>query len=94
MKTLGFSGGHLLGLIGGESMLIAVLGGAVGIAAIFPVVQGISIALRAWFPVFPIETRMIVIAAGAAVGCGIVAAVFPATRAIRMRIVDGLRRVG
>jgi putative ABC transport system permease protein len=94
MKTLGFSGGHLFGLIGGESMLIAFLGGVVGIAAIFPVAHGISIALRAFFPVFPIEAKTLIIAAFSALGCGIVAAVFPVTRAVRMRIVDGLRRVG
>lgn len=94
MKTLGFSGGHLVGLIGGESLLIAILGGAVGIAATFPVTQGVAAALRAWFPVFPVETKTIIIAASAAIGCGFVAALFPSARAVHMRIVDGLRRVG
>jgi putative ABC transport system permease protein len=94
MKTLGFSGGHLVGLIGGESMMLAILGGVVGIAALFPVAHGIAITLRAWFPVFPVETKTITVAAAAALGCGLVAAIFPAARAIRMRIVDGLRRVG
>lgn len=94
MKTLGFSGGHLIGLIGGESLLLAILGGAVGIAAIFPVTSGIAVALRAWFPVFPVETKTLIIAGVSAVGCGIVASLFPIARAVRMRIVDGLRRVG
>ncbi len=94
MKTLGFSAGHLVGLIGGESLVIACLGGALGIALIFPAVNGIAVALRAWFPVFPIERQTLVMAASAALGCGIVAAVFPISRAIHIKIVDGLRRVG
>lgn len=94
LKTLGFSGGHIVGLIGGESLLIAMLGGVVGMILMFPVLNGVAVALRSWFPVFPIELRTFQLAALAAIGVGIVAAIFPAWRAVHVSIVNGLRRIG
>lgn len=94
LKTLGFSGGHILGLIGGESLMIAMMGGVVGMILMFPVLNGVAAALRSWFPVFPIEARTFQLAGLAAFGVGLLAAVFPAWRAIRVSIVNGLRRIG
>jgi putative ABC transport system permease protein len=94
LKTLGFSGGHILGLIGGESLMIALMGGVVGMILMFPVLNGVAVALRSWFPVFPIEARTFQLAGLAAFGVGVLAAVFPAWRAIHVSIVNGLRRIG
>ncbi|HWO58155.1 MAG TPA: FtsX-like permease family protein [bacterium] len=94
LKTLGFSGGHILGLIGGESLMIALMGGVVGMLLMFPVLNGVAVALRSWFPVFPIEARTFQLAGLAAFGVGVLAAVFPAWRAIHVSIVNGLRRIG
>lgn len=94
LKTLGFTPGHLVGLIGGESVLIAALGGIAGLLMMFPILNGIAVMMRSWFPVFPIETKMLVIASTSVLVVGALAAVLPAARAIRISIVDGLRRVG
>lgn len=94
LKTLGFTPGHLVGLIGGESILIAALGGVAGLLMMFPIIKGIAVMMRSWFPVFPIETQMLVIASASVIVVGALAAVLPASRAIRISIVDGLRRVG
>jgi putative ABC transport system permease protein len=94
LKTLGFTPGHLIGLIGGESVLIAALGGVAGLLMMFPILNGIAVMMRSWFPVFPIETKMLVIASTSVLIVGALAAVLPASRAIRISIVDGLRRVG
>jgi putative ABC transport system permease protein len=94
LKTLGFSGGHILGLIGGESVMISMLGGVVGMILMFPVLNGVAVALRSWFPVFPIELKTFQMAGLAAFGVGVLAAVFPSWRAIHVSIVNGLRRIG
>lgn len=94
LKTLGFTPGHLIGLIGGESVLIAALGGIAGLLMMFPILNGIAVVMRSWFPVFPIETKMLIIASTSVLIVGALAAVLPASRAIRISIVDGLRRVG
>ncbi len=94
MKTLGFSTVHLIGLIGGESLAISVLGGALGIALAFPMVEGFGAALpKGWFPIFSLEPITLVLASAAAVLVGVLAALFPIHRAVQMRIVDGLRTI-
>lgn len=95
LKTLGFSAGHLVGLIGGESMLIASLGSAAGIALTFPVSAGIEKGLPSgWFPVFNVEPATVGWAVVAALFAGVVAAAVPVLRTLRTSIVDGLRQVG
>ncbi len=94
LKTLGFTPRHLITLIGGESVLIAALGGVAGLLMMFPIIKGIAVMMRSWFPIFPIETGMLIIACAAVIVVGALAAIIPATRAVRISIVDGLRRVG
>ncbi len=94
LKTLGFNGKHILGLIAGESLLIACLGGVLGMIFLIPVLHGVGVALKAWFPAFIIDPKTYPQAAATAVLVGILAAVFPSWRAIRVSIVNGLRRIG
>ncbi|MBI4549136.1 MAG: FtsX-like permease family protein [Ignavibacteriae bacterium] len=91
LKTLGFSKNHLIQLIGGESMVIALAGGVLGLVFTFPVAGGFAKAFPTFFPVFNVEPITITMAFGAAVVAGIAAATFPASRILRMKIVDGLR---
>jgi len=93
LKTLGFGPRHILGLIAGESLAIAALGGALGLLLLVPVIRGVGTALRAWFPAFPVAPATLITAAAAAVLVGVLAALFPSWRAVRVSIVDGLRRV-
>jgi putative ABC transport system permease protein len=94
LKTLGFSARHLVGLILGESLLIAVCGGLLGLALTFPMVAGFGKALPTFFPIINVAPETIALALGAAVIAGLVAALFPATRVVRTPIVVGLRTVG
>ena len=95
LKTLGFSTFHMIGLIGGESLTIAVVGGAVGLAFAFPMVQGFEAALpKGWFPVFEIKAITLTLASAAAISVGILASIFPIQRAVSTKIVDALRQVG
>jgi putative ABC transport system permease protein len=94
-KTLGFSAGHLVGLILGESMLISVLGGTIGLLFTFPFVQGFAAAVpKGFFPIFNIEPITVILAVSSALVVGVVASIFPIQRALTTRIVDGLRHVG
>jgi putative ABC transport system permease protein len=94
-KTLGFSAGHLVGLILGESLLIAALGAGLGVLLTYPIVAGIAAAMpKGFFPFFYITPTTLVLAAGAALFIGLVASIFPIQRALRTRIVDGLRFIG
>jgi len=94
-KTLGFSGGHLVGLILGESLLISFLGGGLGLLVSFPFVAGFEAVIpKGWFPVFTIEPITIILAGSSALVVGLLASLFPIQRALTTKIVDGLRHVG
>ena len=95
LKTLGFSGGHLLGLIAGESLFISFLGGALGLLLTYPIVGMFSLVVpKSWFPIFYIEPSTIILAGMSALIVGMIASVFPIQRALRTPIVEGLRFVG
>ncbi|MDP2039361.1 MAG: ABC transporter permease [Ignavibacteria bacterium] len=94
-KTLGFSAKHLVGLILGESMLISLLGGGVGLFLTFPIVAGFEQAMpKGFFPFFYIEPITVVLAAIATILVGLISAVFPIHKALNTKIVDGFRFVG
>jgi putative ABC transport system permease protein len=94
-KTLGFTGGHLAGLILGESLLISVLGGGFGLFLTAPLIEGFAAFVpKGWFPIFNLESITMILAASSAILVGVVASLFPIQRAIGTRIVDGLRHLG
>lgn len=94
LKTLGCTGFHLVGLIGGESLFIASLGGALGLVLSWPAIHGFQAQFPTMFPILP-GLRLIMVMGGAiALLVGVVAAIFPSLRATRMRIADGLRQIG
>jgi putative ABC transport system permease protein len=94
MKVLGFKWYHIGGIVCGESLFIAVIGGIAGIAGIFPIAGWMERELSQFFPVFRISTTTIVLQFVAAVIVGIAAAIFPTWRGATIRIADGLRRIG
>ena len=93
-KTLGFGGRYIAVLIFGESLIISAIGCAFGIALTFPAAKAFGSALSAFFPIFNVETETIYMDIAAALTVGTVAGFFPAWRSIRIRIADGLRRIG
>ena len=93
-KTLGFGGWHIALLIFGESLCITMIGCALGIALTFPAADVFSSALSTYFPIFNVAKKTIYMDIIASIIVGLVAALFPTWRAIKIRIADGLRRVG
>jgi putative ABC transport system permease protein len=93
MKSLGFRAHHLVWIISGESLLIAFLGGGLGLLLLFGVANIVKSAVAMWFPVFVVTPATFVIVICVALLVGLLAAIFPAQRVVRMKIVDGLRVV-
>jgi putative ABC transport system permease protein len=94
LKTLGFGGGHIAVLIFGESLVITVIGCLLGVAATFPATKIFGHELGAYFPVFNIGRETLLLDFVAALGIGFMGAIIPTGRAIKIRIADGLRRIG
>lgn len=95
LKTLGFSAFHLVGLILGESMVIAIIGGGIGVVLTYPIVAGFEQAIpKGFFPFFFIEPITTILAMSAAILIGILASIFPIQRALKTKIVEGFRFVG
>lgn len=92
-KTLGFGLWRIAGLILGESVVITMMGCAVGIAATFPAAAAFAAAMGAYFPVFNVEATTIWLDIVFCLAVGILAAVIPVYRTLKVRIADGLRMI-
>ena len=93
LKALGFGPGFVARLLLGESLLIAALGGAVGIAVSFPIAAAFASVVGSVLPVFEISSTTIALQVGAALAVGFIAAAWPAWQMGRIDIVNGLRHV-
>jgi putative ABC transport system permease protein len=93
MKSMGFRAYHLIGMISGESLVIAGLGGALGLLLLVGVTNIVKAGVSQWFPIFTVTTVTFVLVTSVAILIGLLASIFPAQRAVRMKIVDGLRVV-
>jgi putative ABC transport system permease protein len=99
MRTLGFGRNHILGFILAEAVLMALLGGVLGvlianyifIPALLAVGNKTSISI--WLVNFRVSTETLAMAFVISVGVGILAGFVPAINSSRRRIVDGLRQV-
>ena len=94
LKTLGFDGRHILGLVLGESLVITLTGGILGIVLTYPAAALFAHKMGHFFPIFHVEMKTVYLDFAAALLVGVIAAVVPTRRAIGIRIADGLRRIG
>jgi putative ABC transport system permease protein len=92
LKTLGFTNGGVLGLVLAEAVLITVIGGALGLAGAWWLGVQFEPVFRQYLPGFRVPTDAIVLGAVFMVGLGFVAGAVPAAQAMRLRIVEALRR--
>jgi len=93
-KTMGFKGRHIAGMIFGESLLICIIGCVCGILLTFPVGRLFGDLLGDYLPSFEIKPSTIYLDIVFALLVGAISGIFPTLRAIRIRIADGLRRIG
>jgi putative ABC transport system permease protein len=100
LKTLGFTSGQVMGLVVAESLLIAVIGGALGVAGSRAIMFALTHApglkdMLAGIGLSELPLRPLVAAIGFAVAIvlGFAAGFVPALSAYRARITDMLRTV-
>jgi len=91
LKTLGFSNVAILALVLGESVLIAVIGGSLGLGLSWLIVQQ-GDPTNGMLPIFILPSRDVAIGAVMIVVLGLVAGALPAFNAMNLKITDALRR--
>jgi putative ABC transport system permease protein len=91
LKTLGYPDGLVLTLVLAESCAIAMVGGAIGLLLAWGLTQK-GDPTGGMLPAFFLPGRDVALGALVAVGLGIVSGIMPAVQAMRLRIVDALRR--
>ena len=94
LKALGFAPAYVAALILGDSVAIAAIGAAIGIALTFPVGDWFAAQVGTLFPVFEVSGQTVALQIACALGVGVLAAIVPGRRAATVKIVDGLRAIG
>jgi putative ABC transport system permease protein len=99
MRAIGFRPRHIAGFVVGESIVIALVGGLVGVGLSYPLIdQGLGRYLEenmaAAFPFFRVAPVTVITALIAAAGLGALAASLPAWKAARLNIVESIRKIG
>jgi putative ABC transport system permease protein len=91
LKTLGFTDARVLLLVLAESFALALLGGGLGLGLGWLMVQA-GDPTGGGLPLFFIPVKDLWLGAGLALLLGFVSGLLPAVQAMRLRIVDALRR--
>jgi len=92
LKAVGFSDAFVLSLVLGESLLLAAIGGGAGLALSKLFTLG-GDPTRGMLPYFYLTLPAIIVGLLAALAVGMAAGILPAWSAMRLRVVDALRRV-
>ena len=94
LKAIGFRPRFLTGVILGESLALALLGGVLGLALTPPIILALPASVMQYFGVFNVTTATLAIGLGISLAVGILAAALPAWRAATVGIAAALRKVG
>lgn len=94
LRALGFGPRHVIALILGESLVIALIGGAAGLIVTFPIAARFGAKFGTLFPVFAVSGQTIVLSVGASAAVGFAAAVVPIWRTLRTSVSEGLSSLG
>ena len=94
LRALGFGPVRIVGLILGESLAIALLGGVLGVLFCYPAAAVFAAEVGTLFPVFEVSDETAGLAIGCAAAVGVLAALLAAPQAVRVPIVVGLRGMG
>ena len=92
LKTLGFSNGGVLGMVLAESVLVTTLGGMLGMFFAWWIGVQFGPTLDQYLPGFRVPSDAVVKSVLYMLALGVVAGAVPAWQAMRLRIVEALRR--
>jgi putative ABC transport system permease protein len=93
LKAIGYSGPRVLIFILAESLVIALIGGLLGLGLALLAVPAIARALNGMLPTLLLEPSILVLGLIAALAVGIASGILPGLGAMRMRVVEAFRRV-
>jgi putative ABC transport system permease protein len=93
LKAIGFSDRSVLVFVLGESLAISLIGGLVGLLLAVLAVPVLSKALSGMLPRLFLSSTLLAFGLGTALAVGIVSGALPGIAAMRMRVVNALRRV-
>jgi putative ABC transport system permease protein len=92
LKTLGFSGQSILGLVLLESLFLTFTGGLAGLGLAWLLAGALGEGIKDYFPVFQIGVATFMVGGLLMLAFGLVTGMWPALTAMRLKIVDALRR--
>ena len=92
LKAVGFSDNFVLSLVLGESLLLAAIGGGFGLA-LCKLFTLRGDPTGGMMPYFYLAPPVVILGLFSALAVGVVAGILPAWSAMRLRVVDALRRV-
>jgi putative ABC transport system permease protein len=92
-KAIGYSDRFVLFFVLAESLAIAVIGGGLGLLLAVGAVPGLGRALNGLLPNIVLSPEMLLFGLGVALLVGILSGLLPGIGAMRMRVVNALRRV-
>jgi putative ABC transport system permease protein len=93
LKAIGFTDRSVLFFVLGEALLIALFGGLIGLALAVFAVPLIATALNGLLPPLVLSYTMLTLGLGFALIVGAASGLLPGIGAMRLRVVDALRRV-
>jgi putative ABC transport system permease protein len=92
LKTLGFSGAHILRMVLAESTLLAVIGGAPGLALAAAAIFAGRDQVMQFAPTLTLPPVVVGAAFALMLALGVLTGLFPALSAMRLKIADALGR--
>jgi len=92
LKAIGFTSQQVLALVLGESCVLAVIGGVLGLGLAW-LITSRGDPTGGMLPQFYFPIRDLLIGVGLSVVLGFVTGIFPALQAMRLRVADALRRM-
>ena len=92
MKTLGFPSGRIFVHVIGESVLLSLVGGLIGLAIAWGLLSAASAALAGTVPGLRLHPEVVALSVAVMIVFGLATGLVPAMRALRVSIVDGLSK--
>lgn len=98
LRAIGFRGKHLAWLVVGESVTIGLVGGLVGLGVSWLLINGllgpfVEENMGGFLPHFKIPAELAALGLGVAAILAVVAAIWPAYRASKLKVADAIRTV-
>lgn len=94
LKAMGFDWKYISMIIFFESIFISCSGAFVGTILIFPAAHYFHKSLENFFPIFNISSNTIYLSVASGFIVGAIASILPIIKASKIKVADGLRRIG